>query len=264
MTLSIEVAAGSEIPPHLSPSSMSTYQQCPLRYKLEKIDKLDSGDTIDTLRGNYVHDVLEALFNLAASERTIDTAKVLLREQWDREWGEKVTDFLQGDERALRTFRWESFWRVENYFQVETPSTVIPEGVEVHTETKIFGEIAGVLVLGYVDRWVMTDVIDVTDYKTGKTPAKRFQAPKFLQLLIYADYLATQYGMPLGMLTLLFLKDAGRITKQVTEQDIAEMRETLVTVRSSIESDFKAGRYLPRTSVLCDWCNFKSQCPAHN
>jgi putative RecB family exonuclease len=245
---------------------MGTYLQCPLLYKLTKVDKLDEGDTTDTLRGKYVHEVLEFLFrDYPAEERTFERAKVLLRERWDAEWGQAMVQFFgRADERELRQFRWESFWRVENYFTLEDPSTVIPEDAEAYTETKISGLVAGVQVLGFVDRWYKREQgITVTDYKTGKTPKKRYQRDKFLQLWIYADYLATQEDMPIEKIELLFLKDAGRISEPGNEAGINHMRETLVSVRNSVDADFKEGRFEPRTSILCDWCNFKSECPAY-
>ena len=44
-------------PPHLSPSSMGTFEQCPLKFKYSKIDMLKDDPTEATLMGNFVHDV---------------------------------------------------------------------------------------------------------------------------------------------------------------------------------------------------------------
>ena len=67
---------------HLSPSSASTFRQCPRRWKHRYIDRMPDPKGIPALIGTFVHRVLEDLLAHEASERTIDTARGLARTLW--------------------------------------------------------------------------------------------------------------------------------------------------------------------------------------
>ena len=66
-------------PPHLSPSSMGTFRQCPLKWKYNKIDKIPDPSGKEALMGNFVHDVLEELYGLPPEERSQAQAQSLAR-----------------------------------------------------------------------------------------------------------------------------------------------------------------------------------------
>ena len=69
-------------PPHLSASSISTFQQCPLRYKYSRIDNLPEPPSVDSLRGNFVHDVLENVYREESAVRTLSTARAIAKTIW--------------------------------------------------------------------------------------------------------------------------------------------------------------------------------------
>src|SRR3954454_4753211 len=68
----------------LSPSRAADFMSCPLLYRLRVIDKLPSPPTPATARGTLVHAVLERLFDLPATERTIEAAVGLVPLEWER------------------------------------------------------------------------------------------------------------------------------------------------------------------------------------
>src|ERR1700754_4579324 len=68
--------------PALSPSRASDFKQCPLLYRFRAVDRLPEKPTKAQVRGTVVHDVLERLFGLPASERVPDTALQLLGPAW--------------------------------------------------------------------------------------------------------------------------------------------------------------------------------------
>ena len=109
-------------PPHLSPSSIGTFQQCPLRFKFSRIDGMSEPPTEATLRGNFVHSVFEALYMSPPESRTVNHARALSRMAWEDEYKERAVALLRNDETALREFRWTSWWCIENLFTMEDPS----------------------------------------------------------------------------------------------------------------------------------------------
>ncbi len=246
-----------EPPPYLSPSSISTFQQCPLKYKYSRIDKMQEPPTEATLRGNFVHSILEEMYGFPPETRTLNNVKNIAKEIWEGEYLEKVSPYVRGEE-ALRLFRWSSWWCVENLFKMENPSELHFEGIE----TELNDKIDGVAIKGFIDRWRRTpDGIIVGDYKTGKSPAPRFQEDKYFQLFLYAYVLEMQLGEKVKEIELLFIKDEKRLAREVTDSDRENVRATVVSVRKQIDERCASGEFEPIKHRLCDWCSFKSICP---
>lgn len=107
-------------PPHLSPSSMGTYKQCPLKFKYSKIDLMSEDPTEEALMGNFVHKVLETLYALEPTQRTQEKAKQIAANLWENSWMDKVVPWVRNEEK-LRLFRWKSWWCIENLWKIENP-----------------------------------------------------------------------------------------------------------------------------------------------
>src|SRR5690606_10367869 len=113
----------------LSPSKITTYLQCPLKFKWSYVEPKPQPPAEQLIRGNLVHSIIEELIGLPPEERTTESAKFLARKLWDTQYAKEVVPLGMGED-ALRAFRWEVWWCVDNYFKLEDPKTVVPEGVE--------------------------------------------------------------------------------------------------------------------------------------
>jgi len=249
-------------PAQLSPSSISTFRQCPLKFKYNKIDGMTEPGTQATILGNFVHEILEELYMSPAEERTIELARHIARSIWTEKWEAEASTVVRG-ERDQNLFRWTAWWCVENLWRLEDPSTLNPWGIERHVE----GEIGGVKLHGYIDRLMYdgNDSARVCDYKTGKTPRKNYVDDKFFQLIIYTQLLQSLEINPVSLsVELLYLKDGVRFEKDLTPKDLDTVVSVLQEVREGIEERCSRGYFEPSTSVLCNWCNFKGICPAWN
>lgn len=247
------------VPEYLSPSSIGTFQTCPLKFKFSRIDRLIDPPTEATVLGNFVHSTLEALFALPPDDRTLAQAKILMRDVWEREWGEQAAVVLKFDSGALREFRWKAWWCVENYFALEDPSSFEPSGVE----TAVDGPIGAARVKGFIDRWDHDEngTIVISDYKTGKTPRPQWADDKFQQLFIYAALLADQTGDTVSTVKLLYLKDGTVLSRPVTEESLSAVTSTIQNVHNSVVEYCAAGEFPATKNKLCDWCSYKSMCP---
>lgn len=248
-------------PDVLSPSSISTFRQCPLKFKYSKIDGLRDSPTEATMLGNFVHEILETMYAMPPEERTQETAKSLARDLWASKWEEQVNTLIH-NEKDLRLFRWTAWWCVENLWMLETPSDVQPWGIEEHVE----GEVSGIKLHGYIDRLHFDGTTaKVCDYKTGKTPKKNYIDDKFFQLIIYTQLLES-IGIKAENLEveLLYLKDGVRFEKAITKEDVEKVASVISEVRAGIEERCKSGEFEPNKSILCNWCGFKKICPAWN
>lgn len=244
-------------PPYISASSLSTFLQCPLKYKYSRIDRLPEPPTEATLRGNFVHDVLEALYGLEPESRTQQNARSLARALWDDKWMEEVIPYIH--ESQLNEFRWSSWWCIEALWKLEDPTSITPSGLE----TEINVEINGVAIKGFIDRYeFMDDELIVSDYKTGKTPAVRYRADKYTQLMLYASGLRELGVGTATKIQLLYLKTGDLVDKKVQQTDYVAVNTLLRGVKDDIDRYCEEGTFPTSTSRLCDWCSYKPFCPA--
>lgn len=243
-------------PEYLSPSSISTFHQCPLKYKFSRIDGMSEPPTEHTLLGNFVHEILENFYALDPSMRTMANARVLAHDIWGK-YSDDVAKILRF-EQELKSFRWRAWWCVENLLKIELPEIMHFDGIE----TALDHEVDGVRVKGFIDRWSFSDnKIVIGDYKTGKVPALKYRADKFDQLLIYGVILSEIYEKEIQTVELLYLKDGIKLTLDPTTEQIQKVKDLLTDTRKQIDIRCESEVFEPTVSALCGWCNFKPICP---
>lgn len=245
-----------EAPAYLSPSSIGTFQQCPLRFKYSRIDKLPEPPTIHTLLGNFVHEILEDLYSVEPHKRTLPAARALARDKWDNKYS------IQAEEMGIdgHDFRWKAWWCVENLWKVEDPASTDLASVEY----EINGQIAGVQIKGFVDRFRLSDnnSIIVEDYKTGKIPNPRYTDDKFQQLFIYAVALEELGVGEVDEVRLMYLAGPKILDRKATKEDKKKTIETLVTTKDLVDKYCAEEEFPTKPGTLCNWCTFKTICPA--
>ena len=247
-------------PQHLSPSSINTFLQCPLKFKFSKIDGLVEPPTEATLMGNFVHSVLEDLYALEPEQRTLNAARQLMRKQWDDVYGERVAEIVAP--KKLNDFRWNSWFCVENLWKLEDPQSTHLDGIEFELNHPL----RGVMMKGFIDRFNFNDDgnIVVSDYKTGKVPRPEWAGDKFFQLYIYAALLHETGVGRVEKLQLMYLKAAKTLERLVSEEELESATETVVSVRQQIEEACTTEIFDYKKSILCNWCHFKPLCPGWN
>lgn len=245
-------------PTYLSPSSITTFEQCPLRFKYTRIDGVREPPTEATLLGNFVHDTLEALYLLPPEQRTIPAARALARQAWDEKYRDEVSKLVKAEN--LNDFRWKAWFCIENLWSLEEPQSRTFSGVELELQA----ELDGVKVRGFVDRFHLEDHnnIVVGDYKTGKVPTERFVQDKFFQLMTYGAMFEQSGFGTTKSLELIFLKGPKKFTKTVEPGDIQITVDRIKRVHEGIQERCESEIFEPVKTRLCDWCYFKKKCPA--
>lgn len=251
----------ANIPKYLSPSSVSTYLQCPLKYRYSRIDKIPEPTTEPQIVGSITHEVLEFLHRLPSDQRSLRTARQILLDRWNEEWSQKIDEDLGLGPYDKHLLRWNVWRCVENYFEYEDPSMIELDGIEHRLEA----EVNGVPVLGIIDRWQRCDdgTILIGDYKTGKVSRPPYDKEKQFQLLIYVDLVEAVLGETVSAAELLYLKGNKVTVKSYlpTEENRADTRQTLSEVWEGVKASCESGEFRPRKHRLCDWCSYKSICP---
>jgi len=222
-------------PDYLSPSSLSTFNQCPQRFKFNKIDLIPDPSNHWAVLGNFVHDIIEELYKLPSEMRRT--------------------------EKEIKDFRWSAWFCVENLWLIEDPKFVEPKGLEF----ELNGQIGGVQIRGFIDRYGPSKdslMLTVSDYKTGKTPKGSYVDEKFTQLLLYAILLSNLGIGDVDKIELLYLKDGVRLEKVVTHSDIVKTTEYVQETKAEVDACCRSGFFEAKTSYLCNFCSYKKICPA--
>jgi len=113
----------------LSPSSCSSFKECPLAFKFSYLDRLPEPPAPWTTKGTLVHRALELLLDRPADERSLDAALADLAQA--RVELAPHPDFADLDltEEAWAKFDAESESLVHNYFELEDPRTATYDGM---------------------------------------------------------------------------------------------------------------------------------------
>lgn len=258
MTFAAEGGALSP-PAHLSPSSIGTWQQCPLKFKYSRLDKIPEPATEAQLLGTITHEILEHLYQLPAAERTQTTARRLAASLWDTKW-EQEAGVLGLNPNELHRFRWQIWWCVEALFKMEDPQQVHPTGIEDMMRVNV----EGVTLLGIIDRWeeLADGSVRISDYKTGKKPRPQYEGEKKFQLAVYKVLVESGLSKPVAETELLYLKEGIRWAFIPTDRDVANVKQVLADTWGGIVGACETGIFEAKTSTLCGWCSYKSICPA--
>jgi len=259
--------------PTLSPSRAADFKTCPLLYRLRSIDRLPEQPTVDQARGTLVHSVLERLFDLPASQRTLEEAALLVRPAWEALLAEAAElSSLTVDDGFLD----EVTQLLQGYFTVEDPTRLEPAERETLIEATLdlqamsdqsspSAGLQELVIRGYVDRLDVSPTGDlrVVDYKTGGAPREAFEARALFQLKFYALVLWRTRGVVPRVLRLVYLKDREVCDYTPDAEELERFERTLVALWRAIEQAAQARDFRPKPSKLCNWCSHQALCPAY-
>jgi putative RecB family exonuclease len=249
----------------LSASRSSDFKSCPLKYRFRVIDRLPERPSPAAVRGTVVHAVLERLFDLPAPDRTPAAAVALLATEWAaaREADPALDGMFAGDDE-LATWLDSARDLLRTYFTLEDPRQVEPAEREAYVRGVLPD--VGIEIHGYLDR---VDVaadgsLLVTDYKTARSPKESYEEQALFQMKFYALLLWRTRGTLPRRMRLVYLGDGVHATFEPDPDNLARFeRSQLGALARAIGRATETGDWRPRTSKLCDWCDFQAYCPAY-
>lgn len=257
----------------LSASRISKFEQCRLAWRFRYVDEKKERPSAAQVRGNLVHLALEKMFAWPPAERQPTAVRAILSaclEELLAEQPERAAAIDQNlpwpaeaypiSDEAKLEFASSCGEFVDTYFQLENPQQISPSHLEVLVKQPLPN---GFELLGYIDR-VETNgggLIRITDYKTGKTPALRFQAKAWFQLRLYAWLVWRAWGTVPTRLQLIYLSDGQIIQHAPDEADLLALEGEVVSISNDIEDAVRSGQFPPNKSPLCAYCSFQELCP---
>ena len=254
----------------LSPSRAADFMQCPLLYRFRTIDRLPEAPTEAAVRGTVVHAVLERLYDLPASQRTLDQACSMVEPQWqellEREprvralFGDEVAHD-ETVEKALSGWLASARVLLGKYFDLEDPTRLEPEATELRVEVDLDD---GLVLRGIVDRLDVAPggAMRVVDYKTGRAPSETFETKALFQMRFYALVLWRMRGEVPRLLQLVYLGSGEILRYAPDEGDLLATERKVRALWDAIERNRAAGDWRPKPGRMCSWCDHKPLCPS--
>lgn len=249
-----------------SHSKLSTFEQCKQKYKFKYIDKIqpDFEQSIEAHLGSSVHNTLEWLYTEVLKKNTPSLDQVIL----------KYTDFWQENYKenfkiVKQEFKPEDYFNKGVRFLITYYIEHQPfEDNTIETEKKVnfvLDEDFPYKIIGYIDRLTHDkerNLYEIHDYKTANTlPSKeKFETDR--QLALYGLALKQIFGKDIKIkLVWHYLEHNKKIVSERTEQQFEQLRQDILKLIQEIKS---TKSFDANTSMLCEWCEYKSSCPAWN
>lgn len=256
------------MPEYRSVSQLKQYEQCPLSYKLDRIDKVWNRPAAWLDHGTAVHKAVEEFWK-SGGVLTLEDAVGIASEAYSSGINRLLEETPNADV-------WFSSGRYRGFADIERRAEIVPEMVErfyqwaaAHPDYKVWEasdgtpgveigfdvEIGGVRVRGFIDL-VMTDPegrVVVVDVKTGAQPGDEFQ------LAVYGQALKIAYGVDVAT-GYYWMGKTGRLTRPY-DLSIVPLEEIEERFRLT-DDGIRNGRFDPRPGDHCRRCPVATSCPA--
>ena len=237
----------------LSFTRVDTFEQCPRRFRYQYVDGLPQAPAPQLSFGSSIHGALEWLYDRKHPELpSLDDTLQALFEAWDS------TGYAEVDrDEQLRAYAHAREIVMAFHARVAAEGFRLPAATEAWFELPV-GE--DIVVVGAIDR---VDVdgsgdLHVIDYKTNRRARSRSQVRDSLQLAIYALATRELYGRLPASVSLDFVVPGVRVIVPVAELALDTVPGRLQEAARRI----RAGEDTPTPNRLCDWCDYRSICPA--
>lgn len=238
-------------PLQLSPSAISAYQSCPMKYQFQYLWSLRGGPHAQATFGRVMHTTIQEFVREMRERRKVPLEDLLAI--YDRGWSSAgFTDDYDEDE-----YRKSGREQLEAFHQAYSAN---PPDV-VHQEKKFELPLDhGIVVTGRIDQVnrIGKKEFEIVDYKTGK-PKDTKKSGDDVQLSIYA--LAAREVLEIEPTRLVFynLMTNEAITTARDAKSLAVTRQKINEVADLI----RAKQFAPNPNYGCSSCDYKSLCPAH-
>jgi len=249
--------------PIYSHSRLNTFENCPLKYKFQYIDKLKKPDEVgvEAFVGSRVHEVLQKLYKeqIFAKPNTLDDLLAFYKSVWEKNWTPQVRIVRKGLTRQ-HYFNYGAKC-IRNYYDQFAP---FDQSQTLATEAHIAFPLdakGNYQLQGYIDRLSKRadGTYEIHDYKTSQKLPAQHEADADRQLALYQIGVATRWN-DVGPVDLLWHYVGFKTTlrSQRKPQQLVQLKENTVSLIERIEAEKE---FQPRKSFLCNWCEYKPDCP---
>lgn len=267
-------------------SKLSTYLQCPYRFKLKYDDKkYSSASTLALELGTLCHkgleiagqylseglpvpveDILCGIYNGYPDEQILGAND--LKQKYFEDW-------IAPDTKSLLTYE-DKLGNYAAYLRHLASDENSAWSVYATEREFSFQMTERVEFYGFIDR-IDTDGMGgyrLIDYKTSKKLFSKSDIATPLQMVVYALAIEREFGVPPSEYEYDFIL-LDKIQPVVSQGFVARGENKIYKTLEKIEVDRKAQSFDPKPSPLCHWCDYcktntraeeslKFECPYHS
>ncbi|MFA5020400.1 MAG: PD-(D/E)XK nuclease family protein [Candidatus Pacearchaeota archaeon] len=248
-----------------SHSRISTYENCPRKYKFQYIEheEQDIQETIEVFMGKRVHETLEKLYKDKKFKKLVSKATLLrfYKEQWEKEYSSDVLIVKEG--LTAENYKKMGAKFIEDYYNRYKPFDQLTI-LDLETEDR--------MTLKDGSQWhVRIDKFAcdkegnyyVCDYKTNAGMKDQDEADADRQLAMYSIWVKDKFkdakSVKLVWHMLAFDKD---VYSERTEEQLEKLEQGTINTIKKIEEATKKDNFSTSVNALCSYCGFKSKCPS--
>ena len=248
-----------------SHSRVSTFEQCPFKYKLQYIDKIEveQEQTIEAFMGELVHRTLEKLYTDKKFKKRISKESLIkfYRDLWEKEYSKDI--LIPREDEGLKADNYkkmgEQFISDYYYSYKDDDMTIIgletqdrmtlPDGNSWHVRIDKLG--------------CKENTYFVCDYKTNAKMKNQEEADSDRQLAMYSIWVKDKFKdakkVILKWHMLAFNKE---VTSERTEEQIKKLQQEVMQAIKDMQKAEKEDNFPRNQSNLCSWCVYKEHCPS--
>jgi putative RecB family exonuclease len=247
--------------PSFSHSKLTTYQQCPQKYKFRYIDEIPPPiRSIELHLGDSVHRALEKLYADAMHGQALSCDEFLAfyQQKWEEGYTPEMRIVRKGT--TARTYLETGRRMLVSYHQRFFPFT---QSTTLELEEKfLFPLSENREIRGIIDRLARNKdgSLEIHDYKTSRRLPNPAQVTNDSQLALYE--IALRHRWPETQRVSLiwhYLAFDKEILITKTPQQLETVKQNTLKVIQRIESTTS---FSTNVTALCDWCEYKEICPA--
>lgn len=252
--------------PRYSHSRLSTFEQCPLKFKYRYIERIpvEFEKTIEAFLGEVVHEALEWLY-MQIKEKKIPSLDAVI-EHYATKWQESFSkENLKIREGATEKEFFEKGIRLLiNYYTQYFPFEDITLEIEKEILISLDSE-EKYKIQGFIDRIAYnpkTKQYEVHDYKIANSLPQKEKIEQDRQLALYSMGVKDMFGQEQDILLVWhYLSYNKTIYSKRTKEQLEELKKQTIELIKKIET---AKEFPPVRSPLCNWCEYKKYCYANN
>lgn len=246
-----------------SHSRLSTFENCRLKFRYKYIDKVKTDVTqgVEAFMGSMVHDTLEKLYKDLKHQRYNRLQDLLdwYSIHWEKNWNPGI--LIVRKEYTKENYRKMGEKFISDYYKRHAPFDADRTiGLEKRIVIKL--DDAGKYKLqGYIDRLAFTKdgAYEIHDYKTNAELPINEYLKDDRQLALYALAVLKDYQDAKRVrLVWHFLAHDKDFVIEKSIEELENLRKETMRLIDEVEAEKD---FHPTPSKLCDWCEFRVECP---
>jgi len=243
-----------------SPSSLSTYETCPLQFWFEKKQSKIKGkeeEPVFFFLGHIVHTVFEKLYKdlMHEKENSLQDLLTYLHETWAKTWNKNIVIYGNYTEENYKKMAVKMITEYYNRYKPFKQARTL--GTELNVRAKLNKELA---VHGRLDRLDYKDgVYEIHDYKTGQGLPGDEHFDQDRQLGAYALCIADKFrDAKLIKLVWHYTAHDKEFESKRTKAQLEKLRKDILKLAQKIDSDTT---WRPVVGNHCQYCDYQPKCP---